>query len=96
MLNNRALVLLQKSLSDHFYKFHVVTGVIEKPKQWAFKRARKNQELFVKETPKLLYSVVINSRPLQKKADNKPEQEIELGLPPQPKAYIKYPDCDWF
>ena len=95
MLNNRALVLLQKSLSDHFSKFHVVTAVIEKPKQWAFKRARKNRELFI-ENPKLLYSVVINNRSPKKEAGNKPEQEIGLGLPPQPKAYIKYPDCDWF
>jgi hypothetical protein len=72
-----------------------VTSVIEKPTQWAFKRARKNQGLFIKESPKFLYSVVINKRSPKKEAENKPEQEIELGLPPQPKAYIKYPDCDW-
>ena len=90
------LALLQKSLSDHFSKLYVVTSVIEKPRQWASKRARKNQELFIKETPKLLYSVVINNRAPKKEAENKPEEEIELGLPAQPKAYLKYPSCDWF
>ena len=90
------LVLPQKSLSVHFFKFHNVTSVIEKPRQWASKRARKNQELFIKETPKLLYSVVINNRSPKKEVENKVEQEIELGLPPQPKAYLKYPSCDWF
>ena len=96
MPDNWILALLQKFLSDHFSKFHVVTSVIEKPRQWTFKRARKNQELFIKETPKLLYSVVINNRSPKKEVKNKPEQEIELGLPPQPKAYFKYPDYDWF
>ena len=89
------LALPYKSLSDHFSKFYVVTSVIEKPRQWAFKRARKNQEVFIKETPKLLYSVAIHNRSSKKEVENKPEQEIELGLPPQPKAYIKYPSCDW-
>jgi hypothetical protein len=69
--------------------------VIEKPTQWAFKRTRKNQELFIKETPKHLYSVVINNRSPKKEVVNKPDQEVELGLPPQPTAYLKYPDCDW-
>jgi hypothetical protein len=92
---NRALVLLLKSLSDHFSKFHVVTSVIERPKQWTSKRARKNQEFFIKETPKLLYSVVINNRSQKKEVENKPDQDAELGLPPQPTAYLKYPDCDW-
>jgi hypothetical protein len=73
-----------------------VTGVIEKPKQWAFRRTRKNQEFFIKENPKLLYSVVINNRALKKEAKGKLEEEIELGLPPQPQEYLKYPDCDWF
>ena len=90
------LALLQKSLSDHFSNLYVVTSVIEKPRQWASKRARKNQEPFIKETPKLLYSVVINNRSPKKEVENKVEQEIELGLPPQPKAYLKYPSCDWF
>jgi hypothetical protein len=71
-----------------------VTGAIEKPRQWAFKRARKNQEFFIKENPKLLYSVVINKVP--KKAAESKLDEIDLGLPPQPKEYLKYPDCDWF
>ena len=73
-----------------------MTSVIEKPKQWASKRARKNQEFFLKETPKLLYSVVIKNRSPKKEIEKKAEQEIEIGLPPQPKAYLKYPGCDWF
>jgi len=72
-----------------------VASVIEKPKQWAFKRTGKNQGLFIKENPKLLYSVVINNKSPKKEVENKPEQEIEIGLPPQPTAYLKYPDCDW-
>ena len=90
------LALLQKSLSDHFSILYVVASVIEKPRQWASKRARKNQELFIKETPKLLYSVFINNRSQKKEVENKTGQEIEIGLPPQPKAYLKYPSCDWF
>jgi hypothetical protein len=73
-----------------------VTGAIEKPKQWAIRRARKNQGFFIKENPRLLYSVVINNRSQKKEAESKSGQEIELGLPPQPKEYLKYPDCDWF
>jgi len=72
-----------------------VTTAIEKPKQWAFKSARKNQGLFIKESPKFLYSVVINNRSPKKEVENKRHDEIELGLPPQPTAYLRYPDCDW-
>jgi hypothetical protein len=72
-----------------------VTSVIERPKHWASRRARKNQEFLIKETPRLLYSVVIHNRSSKKDVEDKPEQETELGLPPQPKAYLKYPDCDW-
>lgn len=74
-----------------------MASAIEKSKQWPFKRIRKNREVFKKETPKLLYSVIIhNNRSPKKEIEKKPEQEIELGLPPQPKEYIKYPDYDWF
>jgi hypothetical protein len=86
--------LLLTTLSDHFFKFYFVTGAIEKPRQWTLKRARKNQEFFIKENPKLLYSVVINKVP-KKAAESKLDREIDLGLPPQPKEYLKYPDCDW-
>jgi hypothetical protein len=51
-----------------------VTGVIERPKQWASRRARKNQEFFIKETPKLLYSVVINNRSPKKEAEKNPNR----------------------
>ena len=73
-----------------------MTSVIEKPRRSASKRARKNQEFFIKETPNLLYSVVINNRSPKKEVENKAEQEIEIGLPPQPTAYLKYPSYDWF
>ena len=70
---------------------------IEEPKKLAFKRARKNRELLINEAPKLLYTVMLNNNRQQKKeAENKPEQEVEIGLPPQPKEYLKYPDYDWF
>ena len=72
-------------------------SAIEKPKQWVFRRARKNQELSIKETPNQLYSVVINNnRSPKKEAENITEQDIEIGLPPQPKEYLRYPDYDWF
>ena len=72
-------------------------SVIEEPKRFAFKRVRKNNELFVNEVPKLLYTVIVNNNRLQKKeAKNKSEEDIEIGLPQQPKEYLRYPDYDWF
>ena len=72
-----------------------MVSVVEKPKKpIALKRAVKNGELHVNEAPKL-YIVSVNNSP-KKEADNKPEQELEVGLPPQPKEYLKYPDYDWF
>jgi hypothetical protein len=73
-----------------------VLSAIEEPKKTAFKRARKTKESFVNEVPKLLYSVVVNNYRQQKREiADKPEQEFEMGLPPQPKEYLKYPDYDW-
>jgi len=73
---------------------------IEEPKKLAVKRARKNRELFITEAPKLLYTVMLNNNRHQKKeAEHKPEhdfEDFEIGLPPQPKEYLKYPDYDWF
>lgn len=71
-------------------------SVIEKPKKPTFRRARKNSERFVNEAPKHLYVIVNNDRQQKKETDNKPEQNVEMGLPPQPKEYLKYPDYDWF
>jgi hypothetical protein len=74
-----------------------VISEIEEPKKLVLKRARKNSELFINEVPKLLYTVVVNNyRQHKKEAGNKSEQESEMGLPPQPTEYIKYPDYDWF
>jgi len=73
-----------------------VLSAIEEPKKTAFKRARKTKEPFVNEVPKLLYSVVVNNYRQQKREpEDKPEQEFEMGLPPQPKEYLKYPEYDW-
>jgi len=74
-----------------------VISAIEEPKKLTFKRARKNNELFGKEVSKRLYTVIVNNNKLQKKeVENKPEQDFEVGLPPQPKEYLRYPDYDWF
>ena len=70
-------------------------SVIEKPKKpIALKRALKNGELYIHEAPKL-YIVRANNKP-KEEADNKAEQDPKVGLPPQPKEYLKYPDYDWF
>ena len=71
--------------------------VIEKPKKTiAIKRAVKNSERLVDDPPNL-YIVSVNNNVQQEKEDgNKPEQDLEIGLPPQPKEYLKYPDYDWF
>ncbi|HKC36746.1 MAG TPA: hypothetical protein VKB95_11815, partial [Chitinophagaceae bacterium] len=72
-------------------------SAIEKPKKSSFKRTRNNSETFVNEAPKLLYTVVVNNYRQQKQElENKPGQEFEIGLPVQPKEYLKYPDYDWF
>lgn len=71
-------------------------SVLEKPKKAiALKRAAKNGKLHVNEVPNL-YIVSVNNNIQQKKeADDKPEQGPEMGLPPQPKEYLKYPEYDW-
>jgi hypothetical protein len=69
-------------------------SVIEKPKKPALRVIRSRSELFVDEVPDVFY---IGNTKLQKaETENKPEPESEIGLPPQPKEYLKYPDYDWF
>jgi hypothetical protein len=69
-------------------------SVIEKPKKPALRVIRKSSELFVNEVPDIFY---IGKAKLQKtEPENEPEPESEIGLPPQPKEYLKYPDYDWF
>ena len=70
-------------------------SVIEKPKKPAFKILRKNSELFVNEAPNLL-TVIVNNRQPRIEPKNKPDQDSEIGLPPQPKEYIRCPEYDWF
>ena len=72
-------------------------SVIEKPKKTvALKRAVKNSKLLVDEPPKLYIVSVNNYVQEEKEGENKPEQDLEKGLPHQPKEYLKYPDYDWF
>lgn len=72
-------------------------SAIEKPKESSFKRTRKNSEVLVNETPKLFATVSLDYyRQRKEEAEHKTEQEVEIGLPPQPKEYLKYPDYDWF
>ena len=73
-------------------------SAIEEMKKPSFKRTRKNNEFFINEVPKQLYTVVVNKHRHETKEElgNKLNQESEVGLPPQPKAYIKFPDYDWF
>ena len=72
-------------------------SAIEEMKKPSFKRTRKNNEFFINEVPKQLYTVLVNKHRQQKEEglENSPNQEFEMGLPPQPKAYIKFPDYDW-
>ena len=72
-------------------------SVIEKPKKAAaINRFAKNSKHPVDEPPKL-YIVSVNNYVEQENEDeNKPGQDHEIGLPPQPKEYLKYPDYDWF
>lgn len=72
-------------------------SAIEKPKKSSFKRTRKTSEVFVNEAPKLFYTVIIdNYRQKKEEAESKTKQEFEIGLPPQPKEYLKFPEYDWF
>lgn len=77
------------------FKFFFVISVIEKPKKPAFRIVKRNNELFVDEVPEFLTVIVNNNKQQKKEAENKPEQELEVGLPPQPKEYLKYPEYDW-
>jgi len=74
-----------------------VISAIEKPKESSLRRIRKNSEVFVNEAPKLFSIVSVdNYRQKKEEAEHKTKQEFEIGLPPQPKEYLKYPDYDWF
>lgn len=73
-------------------------SAIEKPKESSLRRIRKNSGVFVNEAPKL-FSTVSLEYYRQKKEEaekNKTKPELEIGLPPQPKEYLKCPDYDWF
>ena len=80
------------------FKIFCVVSVLEKPKKpIAFKRAVKNGVLSVNEIPKLYIVSVNNNIPQKKEPDKESGHDhSEVGLPPQPKEYLKYPDYDWF
>ena len=73
-------------------------SAIEEMKKPSFKRTRKNNEFFIDEVPKQLYTVFVNKHRQQteEELEKNPNQESEVGLPPQPTAYIKFPDVDLF
>ena len=81
-----------------------MTGAIDDIRKPAFKRIRKTGESPANEVPKLIYSVIVNKYRQQKKEPEvESKQEIDkteafqqLGLPPQPKEYLKFPDYDCF
>ena len=62
-----------------------------------------NVELTVVEPTKLLFKVVVNTYKeiakvleMQNSDNDGRIINIQLGLPPQPKAYLKFPTYDWF
>ena len=70
-------------------------SAIEKPNKPTLKVIRNNKELFVNEVPDVFF-IGKNKKHPEKETRNKSEQEAEIGLPPQPKEYLRYPDYDWF
>ena len=77
-------------------------NAIEKPVKPLLSRVRKTSEQNAYEAQKLLFTVVVNnSRQLKKEQVDKINQEIDkgttpelIGLPPQPKEYLRYSDYD--
>lgn len=70
-------------------------SAIEKPNKPTLKVIRNSKELFVKEVPDVFF-IGKNNKRQEKETRNASEHEAEIGLPPQPKEYLKYPDYDWF
>lgn len=71
-------------------------SVVEGPKKIFVKISKKRDGQLPKEAPHLLFTVIRDSNRLQKKEmEDKPEEEHEIGLPPQPQQYLKYPEYDW-
>ena len=74
--------------------------VREKPARNSF---NNNAELTVVEPTKLLIRIAVNNSKENNQAADMQKQEadekvinIQHGLPPQPKAYLKFPTYDWF
>ena len=58
-----------------------------------------NVELTIVELPKFPFRIVVNNyKESEEDADDANEKviDIEHGLPPQPKGYLKLPHYDWF
>lgn len=66
-------------------------------------RDRKKSDLTRIEPPKRLFKVVVNNYNHQQKeivdkvdeVDDETLESPEIGLPPQPTSYLKYPEHDW-
>jgi hypothetical protein len=79
-------------------------SVIEEIRKPALKKTRENKDLFVIETSKFPFKVVVNNyrQQVRETVDKIMEEDDETtvgrqqGLPPQPTEYLKFPDHDWF
>lgn len=70
-------------------------SAIEKRNKPTLKVIRNSKELFINEVPDVFF-IGKNNKRKEKETTNESEYEVEIGLPPQPKEYLKYPDYDWF
>jgi len=91
------LVLFERNIGYPSFKAFVMNMIsaIEKPNKPSLRLIKKTSEFFVDEVPDLFY-IGNNYKEQKKDPGNRREPEPEIGLPPQPKEYLKYPDYDWF
>lgn len=67
------------------------------------RRVKRNSEPTLRETPKVLFKVVVNNYRQNEDDPDKRINDVEEskekeqnGLPPQPTGYLKVPNYDWF
>ena len=73
----------------------MISAIEKKPNKPTLKVIRNNKDFFVNEVPDVFF-IGNNNKRQEIETIKKSEQEAEIGLPPQPKEYLKYPDYDWF
>lgn len=73
----------------------MISAIGKKPNKPTLKVIRNSKELFVNEVPDVFF-IGSNNKHQEIETRKKSEPEAEIGLPPQPKEYLKYPDYDWF